>query len=282
MKGRSVGYECEYRVWSSALSSRVQIHSSPYMYLLRQGGLTFTSGSQVTRITPASCIWWPTGKAAKVTVDSSLTSGYILRFRRSALAAHLIADDELLRFYSLCENYSRTQSPELPITPSTLKKLKHIVTRMADCWHGTAPFRNLTLKAHGLTIINHLVQDASFQTARQDFASLKHDQRIVDLLAWLDQNLDEPSTLDDLAERCGLARSRFTQLFREFTGRSPQDYLRRMRVASACRLLRNSDQSVTDICYAVGFGSAARFHAAFVDILGMSPGKWRQSHEHQA
>ena len=49
-----------------------------------------------------------------------------------------------------------------------------------------------------------------------------------------------------------------------------------MRVARACHFLRYHDASVTEICFRSGFGSLARFHAAFKDIIGVAPAQWRR------
>ena len=63
----------------------------------------------------------------------------------------------------------------------------------------------------------------------------------------------------------------FTRTFRATFGETPHRYLQRRRVERAMFLLRETDRSATDICFAVGFGSPGTFSRTFRDIVGRSP-----------
>ena len=60
-------------------------------------------------------------------------------------------------------------------------------------------------------------------------------------------------------------------MFREVVGTTPHRYLVERRVAHAARLLATGDIPVTDICFDSGFGSVARFQAAFRRAWGVTP-----------
>jgi AraC-like DNA-binding protein len=109
--------------------------------------------------------------------------------------------------------------------------------------------------------------------------SLSSRRRSVELfLASLLQQLDQPWTLDSMAEQCGLGRTRFTHYCCELTNRSPLEYLNNCRIEQACRLLENdSKQSVTDIAFSCGFTSSQYFATVFRRFTETSPQAYRKA-----
>jgi AraC family transcriptional regulator len=78
------------------------------------------------------------------------------------------------------------------------------------------------------------------------------------------------------AERENLTRTRFVHAFRDAFGVTPHQFLIACRVTHAARLLRLEAVSVIEACFASGFGSLSRFHAAFSSAFGMSPQAYRR------
>jgi AraC-like DNA-binding protein len=86
----------------------------------------------------------------------------------------------------------------------------------------------------------------------------------------------------DLVAMSGIAHispAHLIRTFRAVFGETPHRYLQRRRVERAMFLLRSSDDLVTDICFAVGFGSLGTFSRTFRDIVGESPTAYRQRGE---
>jgi AraC-like DNA-binding protein len=77
------------------------------------------------------------------------------------------------------------------------------------------------------------------------------------------------------AATVGLSRTRLVHAFRDVVGVTPHRYLLELRTTRAAWMLRESTESVTDICFAVGFGSLGRFHAAFRSAFGLTPTAYR-------
>jgi len=73
-----------------------------------------------------------------------------------------------------------------------------------------------------------------------------------------------------LAAAASLAKSQFMAAFKREAGMTPHDYIRRIRVDAAIRLLR-SGEDVTRTCFEVGFSSLSGFRKAFVELAGMLP-----------
>ncbi len=77
------------------------------------------------------------------------------------------------------------------------------------------------------------------------------------------------------AAMLGLSRTRMIHVFGEVVGTTPHRYLVERRIAHAARLLASTSRPVIDICFDSGFGSVARFQAAFRRAWGMTPSQYR-------
>jgi len=77
-----------------------------------------------------------------------------------------------------------------------------------------------------------------------------------------------------------MSTGHFHRSFREAYGETPYGYLMTRRVERAAALLRRGDQSVTDVCMAVGCTSLGSFSARFTQLMGVTPSDYRaRSHE---
>lgn len=86
------------------------------------------------------------------------------------------------------------------------------------------------------------------------------------------QALDVPA----LARIAHVSEAHFIRTFRATFGETPHRYLQRRRVERSMFLLRETDLSVTEICFDVGFGSLGTFSRTFSGIVGASPSEYRR------
>jgi AraC-like DNA-binding protein len=103
---------------------------------------------------------------------------------------------------------------------------------------------------------------------------VRHLLRARDLA---DARYAEPLGVEDLAHAAGLSRAHFSREFRRAFGESPHAYLLTRRLERAAALLRNTDRSVAEICFAVGLQSVGSFTTSFTRTYGMSPTRYRQT-----
>jgi AraC-like DNA-binding protein len=92
-----------------------------------------------------------------------------------------------------------------------------------------------------------------------------------------DGRYPEPLGVDDLARAAGLSRAHFSREFRRAFGEPPHVYLLTRRLERAAALLRTTDRSVAEICFAVGLRSVGSFTTSFGRMYGMSPTAYRAS-----
>jgi AraC-like DNA-binding protein len=103
---------------------------------------------------------------------------------------------------------------------------------------------------------------------------VRHLLRARDLA---DARYFEPLTVADLARAAGLSRSHFSLEFRRAFGETPHQYLLTRRLERAAALLRDTDRSVTEICFAVGLAGVGSFTTSFGRLYGLSPQAYRRS-----
>src|ERR1700741_3549397 len=93
----------------------------------------------------------------------------------------------------------------------------------------------------------------------------RHLLRAKDLA---DARYFEPLGVEDLARAAGLSRAHFSREFRRAFGEPPHAYLLTRRLERAAALLRTTDNSVAEICLAVGLQSIGSFTTSFTRTFG--------------
>jgi len=94
----------------------------------------------------------------------------------------------------------------------------------------------------------------------------------------LDQNFAEPIDLAAVAAIAGVSKFHFHRLFSATYGKSPASYLTERRIERAQDLLRATNLTVTEICFAVGYSSLGSFSARFKELVGDTPSAVQRQH----
>ena len=91
----------------------------------------------------------------------------------------------------------------------------------------------------------------------------------------MDRAYAEPLDVRAIAAVAHVSEAHFIRCFRATFGETPHRYLQRRRVERSMFLLRETDRSITDICFDVAFASLGTFSRTFRDILGQTPSAYR-------
>ena len=92
----------------------------------------------------------------------------------------------------------------------------------------------------------------------------------------IEGHLDEPLSLDEIAEAAGLSPYHFSRLFSGRYGFTPMAYVRARRLEGAAERLRSGPRTtLIDLALDCGFDSQEGFTRAFTRIFGVSPGRYR-------
>jgi AraC-like DNA-binding protein len=91
----------------------------------------------------------------------------------------------------------------------------------------------------------------------------------------IDRDFARALDIPTLAAIAHVSQAHFIRVFKETFGETPHRYLQRRRVERAMFLLRETDRSITEICFDVGFGSLGTFSRTFTEIVGEPPTTYR-------
>jgi AraC-like DNA-binding protein len=94
----------------------------------------------------------------------------------------------------------------------------------------------------------------------------------------MDRAYAEPLDVRTVAAVAHVSPAHFIRTFRAVFGETPHRYLQRRRVERSMFLLRETERSVTDVCFDVGFTSLGTFSRTFREIVGETPSSYRRGH----
>ena len=113
-------------------------------------------------------------------------------------------------------------------------------------------------------------------------ASEEANRRLLRARDAMDRSYAQPLDISALARIAYVSEAHFIRSFRATFGETPHRYLQRRRVERSMFLLRETDRTVTDICFDVGFSSLGTFSRTFREIVGTSPTAYRNRAEIKA
>jgi AraC-like DNA-binding protein len=91
----------------------------------------------------------------------------------------------------------------------------------------------------------------------------------------IDRAFAQPLDIANLAQVANVSEAHFIRTFRGTFGETPHRYLQRRRVERAMFKLSETERTITEICFDVGFSSLGTFSRTFREIVGVSPSVYR-------
>lgn len=167
---------------------------------------------------------------------------------------------------------------EQPVWPGTSeigRCFRDIGQLIASSRSGELPVSRLTLLANEVFVC--LLDLLRAQAPPRKSSLMLGERSVAIFLERMKNELHEPWTLELMARRSGLARTRFAHHCRKLTNLSPMEYVQRQRVERAKLLLKGSEQSITGIALECGFASGAYFASVFRQHVQCSPREYRDA-----
>ncbi len=106
----------------------------------------------------------------------------------------------------------------------------------------------------------------------QDLDALARVRRVRDRM---DRDYARPLDIESLARSVHLSAGHLSRQFKMAYGESPYAYLMTRRIERAMTLLRTTELSVTEVCFAVGCQSLGTFSTRFSELVGVAPSVYR-------
>ncbi|AYH43943.1 GlxA family transcriptional regulator [Azoarcus sp. DN11] len=143
---------------------------------------------------------------------------------------------------------------------------------------------HLVGQQHGpelMTAISEMVTcDRIRSEQEQQRVPLRHmlgtsQPKLLELVALMEANIEEPLELEDLAETANVSRRQVERLFLKHLGCSPSRYYQNVRLNRARQLLRQTSMTVIQVADACGFASAPHFSKRYHALYGLPPSNER-------
>ncbi|TNE34412.1 MAG: GlxA family transcriptional regulator [Alphaproteobacteria bacterium] len=101
-------------------------------------------------------------------------------------------------------------------------------------------------------------------------------QKLLTIVEIMEQNIEEPISPEELANRVGISIRQVERLFRQHTDKSPARYYMELRLEHARLLLLQTSMSITEIYIASGFSTHSHFAKSYREYYGISPSRERK------
>lgn len=136
---------------------------------------------------------------------------------------------------------------------------------------------DMVIKGDVYKLLAHLMRD--YETVRlsdrENLNYMAKQQRLSELLKFIEENYAENITTAQLAEKCYLSEYYFCRFFKKQTGHSLTEYINKLRIEKSKLLLQNTQLSISEISYQVGFSDTNYFCRIFKKYTGLTPNSTR-------
>jgi AraC-like DNA-binding protein len=148
---------------------------------------------------------------------------------------------------------------------------------------GSAPEASMAIEELAIEVAEAVLGIASGEAAVASKPIAARDEgRISDVLRYLEEYVDNPIELDELAEVASLSKYHFLRTFRGVVGRSPYQYLLTLRIRRAALALLRSADPVSSIAMDAGFGDLSTFNHRFREVFRTTPQAYRQRYRRRS
>jgi AraC family carnitine catabolism transcriptional activator len=103
------------------------------------------------------------------------------------------------------------------------------------------------------------------------------DARVLSCIAMMEEHIEEPRGIEELANRAGLSARQLERLFAATLKKRPMGFYLDLRLERAERLINYSTLSVREVAVATGFSSLSQFSRSFKLKFGRPPSRWRKT-----
>lgn len=137
---------------------------------------------------------------------------------------------------------------------------------------------DMRIKGTAYLLMAHMVSNYKADELSESDVVLRKNRlnRIGEILNYISKNYHTKLTTIMLADRFHLTEHYFCSLFKKETGQSPINYINGYRIQKAAILLKNTDQSITEIAMNVGFEDSNYFARCFKKHFGISAREYRR------
>jgi len=156
---------------------------------------------------------------------------------------------------------------QIKTTSHLLEKLNYLTNRLKI--ENTEFYATYTLKLQ--SIINDILSNIGPEL----FEILNVDYRILKVIRYLENHIEENPTNSELASVANMATNSFSRLFTKKMNITLHMYVMKRKIAQSCDLILHSNKSVEEVAFTIGFSDRHHFSKVFKAITGTTPAVYR-------
>jgi AraC-like DNA-binding protein len=153
---------------------------------------------------------------------------------------------------------------------------ERLLRAMKAAYDGAGKYASIYLRAY-LTVLLTSLAEYLVTLKERGFRAGAYNARLRDLIQFIKENLGSRLTLSTISRRFRTDKFYLCRYFKKHTGLSVMDYVNRMRIVNAEKLIVQNSHSITDIGFMVGFNNITSFDRAFKRYTGISPRQYRRN-----
>ena len=96
------------------------------------------------------------------------------------------------------------------------------------------------------------------------------------IIGYIQGHYTEKLSMEDISAAGRICRSKCFELFKEYIGKTPFEYLNEYRISKSIDMLKNTDMNITEIALHCGFGNSSYFAEVFRKYIGCSPKQFQK------
>jgi AraC-like DNA-binding protein len=263
-----------------AAPAEVLCHTHPFnelIYLVAGEGVQ-VCGTRYHRFLPGDLFFFPAGDwhiAYRILPASAI----VVNFYDAAFAPGCPGDHDAILVVRALHARAQEQRHHIPVPAALQPRVDELLTTLVEEATTNRPGAAAMMKSQLQCLLVLLWRETEVGPAVEaDWswdAVVASAAAIEPALAYIAAHLHEPMRAALVAEIAGMSRSSFFTAFKRYTGVTLVQYVNRLRVMQAAKLLETSDGAVPLIGQQVGFTCTSHFFATFKLITGQSPQSYR-------
>lgn len=165
----------------------------------------------------------------------------------------------------------------LAFPPQAIMLVYHRLVRLSSIEEGFLAVQELFSILYELSKFDNARELATSSFAKVEVES--ESKRILKVKNYIDEHYKDDMSLEQLADLVGMTPTAFSRYFKQRTSKNISEYIVDIRLGHAARMLIDTADSVSTICWRTGFNTISNFNRLFRKRKGCSPTEFREKYQ---
>lgn len=180
---------------------------------------------------------------------------------------------ELAHFYA-----EGAQKPQ-EINISTVSRVSERNNIFEEIFHTLEQSQNIESLRYASSLLHHYLASMRYLKQFRQAKKIEENVNVVEAaIHYMKETVERHVTIQEVINYIGYSPTRFHTLFKKQTGSTPLSYFNQLKMQWACKLLRETDMKMNQICFKIGIEDSLYFSRLFSKNMGMSPREYRRRH----